>query len=415
MNILHINQSDLGGGAAIAAYRLHQGLLANEVDSRLLVGEAKTQSQRVKALDRWSRWENQLSRINRKLGLNYINLISSFAIPNEPIFQAAEIINFHNLHTGYFNYLAIPRLTQHKPGVLSLHDMWSLTGHCVHSYECDRWKTGCGRCPYPKEYPSIERDGTRWEWKLKQWVYAHSNLTVVANSRWTEAIAQQSLLKRFDIHYIPLGLDVNVYQPLDQQQCQQLLGLPQDKIVLMFGVFNPHDRWKGADLLIKILENLPPRWKEKVLLLTFGHQGESITEKVNLPTVSLGYVSHERLKAIAYSASDLFLLPSRAESFGLVALEAAACGKPTVAFNVGGVSDIVRPGVTGELVPPEDTSAFVSAIAKLLDDPEKYNRLSHNCREVAEKEFSIELQTERYIKLYQSILENAHSQPSINP
>ena len=138
MKILHINQSDISGGAAIAGYRLHQGLLAQGIDSKLLVGNVKTDDPHVAAVLRNPRIENQLNRISYRLGLNYINLLSSFAIPNHQFYQEADILNFHNLHTGYFNYLAIPKLTKSKPAVFTLHDMWSFTGHCAYSYDCDK-------------------------------------------------------------------------------------------------------------------------------------------------------------------------------------------------------------------------------------------------------------------------------------
>ena len=175
MKILHINQSDISGGAAIAGYRLHQGLLAQEIDSKMLVENVKTDSDRIATVPRKTRIENQLYRFTRYSGLNDINLFSSFDIPNYKFYQDADILNFHNLHTGYFNYLAISKLTKTKPAIFTLHDMWSFTGHCAYSYDCDRWKIGCGRCPYPDIYPAIRRDSTSIEWKLKNWIYSKSN------------------------------------------------------------------------------------------------------------------------------------------------------------------------------------------------------------------------------------------------
>ncbi|MEM9542519.1 MAG: glycosyltransferase family 4 protein [Cyanobacteria bacterium P01_E01_bin.42] len=404
MKVLQINQYDIWGGAAIAAYRLHQGLLNREIDSRLLVGGAKIPDDRVAIVPRWIRLENQLSRINRRLGLNYINILSSFNLGKHPFYQDADIVNFHNLHTGYFNYLALPKLTHLKPCVLSLHDMWNFTGHCAYSYDCDRWKIGCGSCPYPSDYPVIERDGTAWEWKLKNWVYQNSQLVIIANSSWMERLARQSILSCFEIVHIPLGIDMNLYQPIESQKCKELLGIPSQKKVLMFAALNFHDPWKGSDLLVKILSDLPESLKQNLVLLLFGNESENLAQKVAIPIISLGYLSNDRLKAIAYSAADLFLLPSRAEAFGLVALEAAACGTPTVAFRVGGIPDIVRPGSTGELAVPEDTGGFIKAIVNLLEDSQQYEQLSLQCRQVATEEFSLDLQTKRYLELYQKIL-----------
>ena len=154
MNVLHINQSDLYGGAGIAGYRLHQGLLAQGVNSRLIVGTMISKEDRVSFVPPIPHIEKKFLGLTKRYGLNYLNIISTYTIiPKHPFFLDAHILNFHNLHSGYFNYTAIPFLNRRKPIVLTLHDMWSFTGHCAYSYDCNRWITGCGRCPYPGELP----------------------------------------------------------------------------------------------------------------------------------------------------------------------------------------------------------------------------------------------------------------------
>ena len=149
MNVLHINQSDISGGAAIAAYRLHQGLLQQGIESKLLVSRSLIYSAQVALIPQKYALAKLLGCISQPLGLNYVNYLGAFDIPEHPFYQAATVLNFHSLHTGWFNYLALPKLTRHKPAVFTLHDMWSFTGHCAYSYDCNRWMTGCGRCPYP--------------------------------------------------------------------------------------------------------------------------------------------------------------------------------------------------------------------------------------------------------------------------
>ena len=404
MNVLHINQSDLYGGAAIAGYRLHQGLLAQGIDSYLLVGKALTSSQRVATVRRWMRIETQLFRIGWLLGLNYLNHISTFAIPKHPFFKKADILHLHNLHTSYFNYLAIASLTKLKPAVFTLRDMWSFTGHCSHSYGCDRWKIGCGKCPSPGTYPEVRIDNTRLEWKLKNWTYSRSKLTVVALSRWLAEQAGQSMLNRFPIHHIANGIDTETYQPLDREKCRSLLGVPLRKKILMFGAFNQGKHGKGGDLLLKALENLPASIKSEMVLLTMGEAGEAIAETAGIPTQNLGFISNDRLKSIVYSAADLFLFPTRAEAFGQVAQEALTCGTPVVSFNVGGVPDLVRPGVTGYLARPEDPKDFSQGILELLEDEALRLEMSRKCREIAVREYELKQQTKRYIELYDRIL-----------
>lgn len=404
MNVLHINQSDIAGGAAIAGYRLHQGLLKQGVDSKCLVGTVKTDSEYVAAVSRRYRVENQLYRFTSRFGFNYINLVSTFDVPRHSFYQDAEILNFHNLHSGYFNYLAIPKLTESKPAVFTLHDMWSFTGHCAYSYDCDRWQKGCGQCPYPETYPAIATDNTRLEWKLKNWIYSNSRLTIVTPSKWLTEQAKKSTLKRFLIYHIPYGLNTDAYQPLDVEKCRNILGISPNKKVLMFGAESLSDSRKGGDLLLKTLQNLPEALKSEILLLTLGNGGEKIANLVGIPTLNLGYVSSDRLKSMVYSAADLFIFPTRADNLPLVLQESMACGTPMVSFKIGGVPDLVRPGITGYLAQPEDTQDFCNGIIQLLEDSELRKEMSENCRRIALNEYPLELQAKRYIELYQKVL-----------
>ena len=410
MNILHFNQSDIAGGAAIAGFRLHQGLMDQGINSRILAGTVKTSSDRVSAVPRKQRLENRLERISNQFGLKYINIFSSFNITTHDFYREADVLNFHNLHTGYFNYLAIAKLTQSKPAVFTLHDMWSFTGHCAYSYDCDRWKTGCGQCPDLDTYPAVQVDNTRLEWKLKNWVYNRSNLTIVAPSKWLYEQAQKSMLNRYPIHHIPYGIDIEAYQPLDPEQCRAVLGISQQKHVLMFAADSLLDSRKGGDLLLKALKNLPNQLKSNTVLLTLGTGSESIAKTVGVETLNLGYVSSDRLKAIAYSAADLFIFPTRADNLPLVLQESMACGTPMVSFKIGGVPDLVRPGITGYLATPEDADDFSNGIIQLLEDSTLRGQMRQNCRTIAVLEYSLDIQAKEYISLYHRILkEDGHN------
>lgn len=406
MNILHVNYSDIVGGAAIAAYRLHQGLLAKGIDSRMLVEDAKTVSARVATFDRKRNIENLTSRLTWRLGLNYISILSTFNVSRCLFYQNANIINLHNLHGDYFNYLAIPTLTRDKPAVFTLHDIWSFTGHCAfnYGYTCERWKTGCGNCPDLDTFPSIGKDNTRLEWKLKNWVYTRSNLTIVAPSTWLATQAKQSMLSRFSIYHIPHGINTEAYKPLEPEKCRLALGIQSNQKVLLISAANLHDKHKGGDLLLKALTSLPASLKAETILLVLGEGGEMISKAAEIKTINLGYVSSDLLKSIAYSAADLFVFPTRADIFGLVLQESMACGTPMVSFKVGGVPDLVRPNITGYLAEPENTQDFRNGIVQLLEDEALRSRLSQNCRAITLKEYSLEQQAERYIKLYHQLL-----------
>lgn len=405
MNILHLNQSDVGGGAAIAGYRLHQGLLHQGIGSKLLVGTVQTDDPQVRPSPRRYRMENQLRRLTSFLSFNHVNYVGSFDIPKHPFFQQADLLNLHNLHGPGFSYLAISKLTQQKPAIFTLHDMWSFTGHCAYSDDCTRWQIGCGHCPYPDTYPAIHRDVSAWEWKLKNWVYSHSNLTIVAPSQWLVQQAKASMLNRFSVHHIPYGLDTDAYLPLDQELCREVLGVPPSKKVILFSAVNLKEARKGGDLLLQALQALPASLKQDCMLLTLGTSTSKLESAVDMPATHLGYVSSDRLKSVAYSAADVFVLPTRADNLPLVLQESMACGTPMVSFKVGGVPDLVRPGITGYLAAPENPQDLCDGIVQLLKDDVLRDSMSKNCRAIAVREYSLELQAERYIKLYQTVLD----------
>ncbi len=407
MRVLHINQSDTHGGAAIAGYRLHQGLLQQGIDSQLLVGRKQTESEQVFQIPSVSARELKLQRVTRRMGLNHIHQLSTFNLAHHPAYQAADVLNFHNIHTGYFNYLAIPKLSKTKAAVVTLHDMWWFTGHCAYSYGCDRWIVGCGHCPDLNLYPAIRRDSTRWEWQLKNWVYQHANPTFIAPSRWLAQLAQQSLLKCYTIQHIPNGVDLEIFQPLDRKQCRIELNLPLDKNVLLFVSHTLKDSRKGGDVLVSALQALPESLKKDTILLTLGEVDPTLAQTVGIETVNLGYVKEDARKAIAYSASDLFVFPTRADNLPLVLQESMACGTPMVSFDIGGVPDLVRPNLTGYLAEPGNAADLSAGIVKLLEDLELREKMQSACREIARAEYSLDLQAQRYADLYLQLLHHS--------
>ena len=171
----------------------------------------------------------------------------------------------------------------------------------------------------------------------------------------------------------------------------------------MFGADNLTDSRKGGDLLLKALISLQPSLKAQTLLLTLGNGGEAIAEKVGIQTLNLGYVTSDRLKSIAYSAADLFIFPTRADNLPLMLQESLSCGLPVISFDIGGVPDLVRPGVTGYLAVAEDIKDFSHGIIQLLEDKNLRDRLSKQCRDIALQEYSLALQAQRYIDLYRAI------------
>ncbi|WP_218081286.1 glycosyltransferase [Anthocerotibacter panamensis] len=402
MRVLQLSSSDSGnysGGAAVSLQRLHQGLRTAGVQSDLLCAH-HADGEDLALCWAEERCNGLLGRVSRTLGLSTSYDLRALKIQQTPAYRQADILNLHTYHR-FFSYLNLPWLTREKPTVLTLTDLWAFTGHCSYSFECDRWRTGCGQCPNLGVHPAIERDGTALEWRLKDWAYRQTRLTIVTKSRWMTKLVQQSMLSHFPVRQIYNGIDTAVYRPHDRNQCRQELGLPLDKKILLFLAARLEDPRKGYDLLLQALQKLPERLKGEILLLTLG-QGSDLA--MGVVQKSLGFVAEDERKARCYAAADLFIFPTRDEVFGNVALESVACGTPVVAFKVGGVPDLVRPGITGYLALPEDAEDLGRGIVELLNNEVLRQRMSKHCRTVAVREFALELQVQNYVTLYEELL-----------
>lgn len=407
MKVLHLWVSDspeIGGGGAGSMFRLHNGLREAGIDSSILCEAKTTTDPHVVTKPKINGIEKTIRKFTSNIGLNDIHRISSFRLDHLPVYQEADIVNFHGLLGGFVNYLALPRLTAAKPTVFTLRSMWSMTGHCGFSLDCDRWKTGCGSCPYPESHPPIKRDATSLEWKLKKWAFNHSKLTLVTLSTWLKDQVRESLLKDLPTYTIANGVDTDTYQAMEPQTCRALLGIPEGKLVLMFMAVSLSSYRKGGDLLIAALEKLPEAMKKKVVLLLLGHNSAQIAWKVTIPTVELGYLDHPRLKAMAYSAADLFVFPTRAESFGQVILESMACGTPVAGFCLGPMPELIRPNSTGVLAEPENPQSLCDGIVAFLEDEQAQEAMRLQCRRMAVNEYSISREAENYLKLYRHVL-----------
>jgi len=387
-------------------YRVHRSLLRLGVDSKILVlkdegfGPDVSRLPRIETLS----LERRVRSVTGRLGLNDVHRLGSFQLDRHTFFQNADVVHFHCMHSGTFSYLALPKAAASKPCLLSLHDTWAFTGHCGYSYECERWKTGCGDCPHPEEHPSIARDATRLEWRMKTRALLKSRIHLISKCAWTTRMARVSSLRHLPLSEIPYGVDTAVFRPRGRAQSRDLLGLPQDRFALLFSAQSLTNRRKGADLLIRALQELPPDLAARTLVLTMGKRGADLAQGTGLPVRDLGYLADDHLKAIAYSAADLFLFPTRADVFGLVSIESQACGTPVVSFRVGGVPDHVRPGETGFLAEPEDALGFRDGIVLLLENEASRHRMSETCRASALQNFDLSLEATRHSNLYESIL-----------
>ncbi len=411
--ILHVSRF-LGGGAGRAACALHNGLLAQGIDSTIVTstrgippgspprsitrpfpgGVAARLRRRVMGAMR-----RQMAP--RPSGADPFDT-GGAAYGRDFLARLPphEILHLHGL-AGYVDAAALLAAPGLRPCVWTLHDMHPFTGGCHYAGACEGYTRRCGGCP------QLSRP---WPWDLSRRAWRRRRaalrqrpprrLHIVAPSRaLAAACARSSLLGGFPITTIPYAVDTERFRPRDRGAARSALGLPPDRPVVMFAAHALGNPRKGGELLTAVWARLGPT--APLLLLA----GNGDLPGPPPPTaVHLGALADDDRLALAYAAADLVVAPSREEGFGLVALEAQACAIPVVAGAVGGLTDAVDDGRTGLLLPPAaDAEVWRSALTALLGDAARRAAMGRAARIRALAEFAIPVQARRHVALYDAL------------
>jgi glycosyltransferase involved in cell wall biosynthesis len=407
--IVHLNTADNEGGAARAAYRLHKGLRSLGLDSKILSMYKVTQDSNAQTVygNKYYKLADRMTYpVLEWVGLQDLFYPSTLRLLRNEWIKQADIIQLHNLHGRYFSFPFL-RLLEKKPLVWYLHDMWPITGHCFYSYECTRWRDHCGDCPqWRNDYLPLKYDTTSIHHKLKVHTYKKLNLSIVAPSKWLYQVAKES--KAFSIFraaHIPYGIDCDFFFPIDKKSCKTMLGVDASKVCVLFSahVLENNTR-KGGTYFLSALQELGEEFKKDLVVMFMGANYPSSQEMPPIDSKYIGYVTNDYLLRIVLSAADVFVMPSLADNLPVSIMESMACGTPTVAFNVGGIPDLVRHMDTGYLARYKDASDLASGLKLILKDEWLRQAMGRRCREVIESEFSVALQAERFRELYEAVL-----------
>jgi glycosyltransferase involved in cell wall biosynthesis len=418
MRIVHINTFESRGGAARAANRLHRGLRAQGLDSSMFVAQRDTGDQDVVMFQSPNDLTVRLRRAARRRYLQWdlariasaqrsgAEIFTDDRTPHgaEPLRQLPQGDIFH-LHwvAGFVDYkLFLPGAARSAPLVWTLHDMNPFTGGCHYDASCGRYAFRCGVCPQLES--EEETDLSNEIWRRKRDAYSSispGRLHVITPSQWLASEAKRSaLFNGFPVSVIPYGLDVTTFSPRNRTFAREFFGIPNDRLVILCIADRLDNRRKGLGPLREALAGLKDH--PDFLLATIG-QGDALQDS-GMPHASLGYMNDDRLVSLAYSTADVFVCPSSQDNLPNTILESMACAVPVVSFSVGGVPEMVREGITGNLVPAGDIQGLREAIVGILRDRARRVAMAANCRQVAVGEYSLEIQAKRYISLYETIL-----------
>ncbi len=424
---IHQINAYLEGGAAVASRRLHHGLLAAGVESRYWHTDHNWQATAgddaasyrllpwgmpplrrplsfAAASLRWSR-ERTLRTVYRKGKAQRSGMYSGPVRPCDTRLSgelaACDLVHLHWVSQiiDYRSFFA--GLPLGPPLVWTLHDMQPITGGCHHAFDCDRFTASCGHCPIlgrPRSRDLSFRDHT-----IKRKALAGGSLQIVTPSRWLEQLARSSSVLPAGCHFhtIRNGISRADFFPLEKAAARRELGLPAEGLIVAYAAESLRNVPKGIREFLKAISLLPARCRVTGLLFGKHDPPEGIA---TVPLVNLGFLTTPEQQRRAFSAADIFALPSHAETISQTAVEALACGTPVVAFAVGGVPEVVRHGETGLLARPRDVAELAQAMLTLADDPSLRVRMAEAGKILVHEEFEAGLQIRRYRELYQACL-----------
>lgn len=399
MNILQINTRYIGGGgAANIANGIHKYINNNTNNkSTFLFGRGKASNS-----DNASKISNGINVIISVFATRLLG--EQFNVYNNEIdkyIDEADVIHIHNLHGYYINYeeLINKIIEKDKKVIITLHDMWLITGRCGYAFQCDKWMNKCGNCINKDIYPKTFIDKSRQLVEKKQNIFLKLNpdkTILVTPSIWLKKQLEETYLSKFNIKVISNGVE-DIYIEDDKYMIRKKLGFDNNKKYILFVAADLNNKWKGIDYILDIID----RVDDDIRFVSVGKNIKFNNDKL----IQLGYISDKKCLYSIYKACDLYINTSLGETFSLTTVEAQANGLPALAFELGPLKDIIDIGVNGDLVQIKNRDELVKSINRLLSNKIDLRIMSDNARKKFEENYRIENMHKSYEELYKLINE----------
>lgn len=413
MKVALLNTYDTQGGAAIATYRLHKGLIKIGIDSKLLVQYKKSDDFTV--VSSKTKFEKVFAYLrpyfDALVTLVYKQkrheLFSTAIVPDFLIKKIIklnpELVHLFWVAGGFLKIETLQKID--VPIVWTLHDMWPLTGGCHYDDECRRFQSECGNCPILNS--GSKRDLSYHILKRKAESWVNIPMVIVATSHWLADMARTSaVFKNKKIVVIPNGIDTEKYKPIGKSVAREAWGLPQDKNLILFSAFSAtSDKRKGNQYLIPALESMAKQgWGANTELVIVGASEPAQSINSGMKVHYVGNLGDEISQVLLYSAVDVTVAPSMQENLSNTVMESLSCGTPVVAFDIGGMPDLIDHIKTGYLAKPFEVNDLYVGIKWVLESKERHNELSVAARQSVINKYTLEKVAMQYAELYREVL-----------
>lgn len=386
---------------------LHRALLAAGHTSDYLVAEQSLDEPGIHELGspRLRRANRLAVKLEKKLSRQSDLALLGRAFFKTEAYRRADVVHLQLLHAkSFFSLRHLPRIADgRRPVLWTLHDPWITTGHCVHSMGCERWRSGCGACPDLTLSLPIQHDRTAANWRLKKRLLERSRLHLIVASAWMERrVAESPILAGLPCTRIPFGIDTGLFQPIPKADARRQLGLPADARPVAVR-WAPHYLLKGTRYAEEALLGLPEGLVTDVICFDTPGGEEVATLKTRYRVTTINSYDDPGAIATGLAAAELFVMPSLAETFGMMAIEAMACGTPPVVFEGTSLPEVVGVPEAGRAVAMADAGQLRGALQELLTSPDRLASCrEHGLRRVAEH-YHEQRYVDRHLALYDEL------------
>jgi glycosyltransferase involved in cell wall biosynthesis len=409
MKVKLVSYSDAEGGAARAAYRIHRALCSYGFESHMDVASASVGDWTVNTPV--GGWAGKIVKLRHPFVRLLTNVLrtKSMALHSPNILPSgwphllnqsgADIIHLHLMAQETMSIADIGKLQGHI--VWTLHDMWAFCG-AEHFTEEFRWRDGYTRHNRPTYESGFDLNRWTWKRKLKHW---RRPMHIVTPSRWlAECVQQSAVMQGWPVSVVPNAIDTDSWMPIEKDWARKILHLPSQGPLLLFGaMLGTRDPRKGFNLLKTALQHLRGQIPG-LELVVLGQHAPKETVDLGFPIHYTGHLNDDVSLRLFYSAADTVIVPSQQDNLPNCALEAHACGRPVVAFDVGGLPDIIEHKRTGYLAKSFDTEDLARGILWTLDDSARHSLLCAESRRTAVEKYSFQAVAEKYLQVYQAAL-----------
>ena len=324
--------------------------------------------------------------------------LTTLFLKNNKYYKKADLVHYHQIHNSRFSLPTLFKMFKTKPTIISLHDPWMLTGRCVHPLECNKWETGCDCCNHLGTLFDLPQDNCNQLWKIKSEI-ANTDIDLLVHSKFMyDMVKKNPYTKNLRVHLVPFGVDIKKFNiKKSKEEIRTEMGIQPNDFVIFLRALK---ELKGTNYAVEALKKLDN--KGNITIITCSNKGllKEIENKYNI--IELGEIEENKVIE-CYKASDLFLMPSIAESFGMMAVEAMASGVTTLVFDNTALPSTTGAPNYGVLVKNKDSEDLKNKIEYYIEHPKERLKRGEESKKFVTEKYNIDNYYNEISKIYKDV------------